>query len=174
MVSTDTSGLEASRDQTNSSDTSLDFLPQESAMAGLIRNYDWAATPLGHPSQWSPTLRMIVRFVLANRFPHLLWWGPDSIQIYNDHYIPVLGAKHPDQALGKPLRECWHEVYDVIGPLVDTPFNGGLATWMEDIELIVRRRGFPEESHPPVVHRRGASRRHDRSTGRRSRARVVS
>ena len=65
MVSTDTSGLEAPRGQTHSSDTSLDFLPQESAMAGLIRNYDWAATPLGHPSQWSPTLRMIVRFVLA-------------------------------------------------------------------------------------------------------------
>ena len=40
----------------------------------------------------------------------LLWWGPDYIQIYNDAYAPILGAKHPQQAMGKPFRECWHEV----------------------------------------------------------------
>ena len=90
---------------------------------------------------------MMVRFMLANRFPHLLWWGPDYIQLYNDHYIPILGTKHPQQALGKPFKECWPEVYDILIPLVDTPFNGGPSTWMEDSELIVRRRGFPEESH---------------------------
>ena len=95
---------------------------------------------------------MVVRFMLANRFPHLLWWGPDYIQIYNDHYVSILGAKHPTQALGKPFRECWAEVYDILGPLVDTPFNGGAATWKEDIELIVRRHGFPEESHFVVAY----------------------
>lgn len=52
----------------------------------------------------------------------LLWWGPDYVQLYNDHYAPILGTKHPDPALGKPLRERWREVYDIIGPLVDTPF----------------------------------------------------
>ncbi len=116
------------------------------------REYDWAATPLGHPSQWSPALRMMVRFLLANRFPILLWWGPDYIQIYNDAYAPILGTKHPQQAMGKPFRECWHEVYDIVGPLVDTPFNGGPATWMEDLELIVRRHGFPEESHFTIAY----------------------
>jgi signal transduction histidine kinase len=90
---------------------------------------------------------MVVRFILANRFPHLLWWGPDYIQIYNDHYIPILGIKHPDQAMGQRFRDCWHEVYDILEPMVDTPFKGGPATWKEDIELIVRRSGFPEESH---------------------------
>jgi signal transduction histidine kinase len=95
---------------------------------------------------------MMVRFVLANRFPHLLWWGPDYIQIYNDYYTPVLGTKHPAQAMGKPFRECWHEVYDVLGPLVDTPFNGGPPTWIEDLELIVKRHGFPEESHFTVAY----------------------
>jgi signal transduction histidine kinase len=128
-------------------ESGLEFLPDEGDAARLIREYDWASTPLGHPSQWSASLRMVVRFLLAQRFPLLLWWGPDYIQIYNDHYTPVLGTKHPRQAMGKPFRECWHEVYDVLGPLVDTPFHGGPATWMEDIELIVRRHGFPEESH---------------------------
>ena len=132
--------------------TALDFLPQDGEVARLIRQYDWSATPLGPPSQWSASLRMVVRFMLANRFPHLLWWGPDYVQIYNDHYIPILGSKHPQQALGKPFRECWHEVYHILGPLVDTPFNGGPATWMEDIELIVRRNGFPEESHFMIAY----------------------
>src|SRR4030095_12027185 len=130
----------------------LDHLDTESEAARLIREYDWAATPLGPPSQWSPTLRMVVRFLLANRFPLLLWWGPDYIQIYNDHYSPILGAKHPQQSMGKPFRECWHEVYDILGPLVDTPFKGGPATWMEDLELVVRRHGFPEESHFTIAY----------------------
>jgi signal transduction histidine kinase len=133
-------------------DTGLDFLPKDGEVERLIHEYDWSATPLGHPSQWSPSLRMVVRFMLANRFPHLLWWGPDYIQIYNDHYIPILGTKHPHQALGKPVRECWHEIYHILGPLVDTPFNGGPATWMEDIELIVQRHGFPEESHFTIAY----------------------
>ena len=74
---------------------SLDFLPPDGEMADLIRQYDWEHTPLGNSSSWSPALRMMVRFMLANRFPHLLWWGPDYIQLYNDHYAPILGAKHP-------------------------------------------------------------------------------
>jgi CheY-like chemotaxis protein len=107
--------------------SSLDFLPHDGEMARLIRGHDWATTTLGHTSQWSASLRMVVRFMLANRFPHLLWWGPDYIQIYNDYYSPILGSKHPQLALGKPFRECWHEVYHILGPLVDTPFNGGPA-----------------------------------------------
>jgi signal transduction histidine kinase/ActR/RegA family two-component response regulator len=130
----------------------LDFLPEEGEAAQLIREYDWSSTPLGHPSHWSPSLRMMVRFLLANRFPMLLWWGPEYVQIYNDAYAPILGAKHPDQAMGKPFRECWHEVYEVLGPMVDTPFSGGPSTWMEDLELIVRRHGFPEESHFTIAY----------------------
>ncbi|KXU83409.1 hypothetical protein CI15_30455 [Paraburkholderia monticola] len=95
---------------------------------------------------------MIVRFVLANRIPMLLWWGPDYIQIYNDAYAPILGVKHPRQALGQPFRECWNEVFDVLGPLVDVPFNGGEATYIDDIELVVHRHGFDEESHFTIAY----------------------
>ncbi len=49
--------------------------------------------------------------------------------------------------MGQPVRECWWEIYDVIGPLIDTPFNGGPATWMDDILLEVKRHGFAEETH---------------------------
>ncbi|WP_233855770.1 ATP-binding protein [Paraburkholderia sp. HD33-4] len=124
----------------------------ESPMARLVSEFDWSSTELGSPSNWPASLSMIVRFVLANRIPMLLWWGPDYIQIYNDAYAPILGAKHPRQSLGRPFRECWNEVFDVLGPLVDVPFNGGPATYMDDIELVVHRHGFAEESHFTIAY----------------------
>ena len=30
---------------------------------------DWSKTPIGDVETWSPALRMMVRLVLANRFP---------------------------------------------------------------------------------------------------------
>jgi signal transduction histidine kinase/response regulator of citrate/malate metabolism len=138
---------EEAHSSTQQDDSGFDFLPEQGEAANLIRAYDWASTPMGHPSQWSASLRNVVRFLIANRFPMLLWWGPDYIQLYNDNYAPILGTKHPEQAMGRPFRECWHEVYDILGPMVDSPFNGGPSSWLDDMELIVRRHGFPEESH---------------------------
>jgi signal transduction histidine kinase/DNA-binding response OmpR family regulator len=120
-------------------------------MGALISSKDWSATPLGPVESWSQTLRNTVRLMLANRFPHILWWGPEYIQFYNDAYIPVPGTKHP-KALGQPARECWPEIYHIIGPLIDTPFLGGPATWMDDILLELDRHGFLEETHFTIAY----------------------
>jgi len=120
-------------------------------MAGRIRDHDWSKTPLGPMETWSPSLRMMVRFLLANRFPLLLWWGPRFCQIYNDPYRPVLGSKHPG-SLGQPAAECWSEIWDIIGPLIETPFQGGPPTWMEDIALEPNRHGFVEETHFTIAY----------------------
>ena len=122
------------------------FLSGGGEMGALMRAHDWASTALGAPHSWSGSLRMMVSFLLANRFPLLLWWGPQYISLYNDAYRPVLGGKHP-QALGLPCSECWSETWQVLKPLIDTPFSGGPATWMEDLELEVLRHGYPEETH---------------------------
>src|SRR5579862_1684557 len=112
----------------------LSFLNGGGEAGALMRAMDWASTPLGPVDHWSPSLRMMVRMLLANRFPLLLWWGPEYIQLYNDPYRPVLGTKHP-RSLAHPASECFPEIWHVIGPLVDTPFLGGPSTWMEDIFL---------------------------------------
>jgi PAS domain S-box-containing protein len=116
-------------------------------MGALMRSFDWSKSPLGPPESWSPALQNTTRLILANSFPMLLWWGPDFISLYNDAYIPVLGDKHPHAALGLPFRECWPEVFPVLAPLVQTPFDGGPPTWVEDIPLQVNRYGFIEETH---------------------------
>ena len=104
------------RDTSENRPTSGDWLAGGGEMGALVRAHDWARTPLGPVESWSPALRMIVGLLMANRLPLLLWWGPDYISIYNDAYRPVLGAKHP-LALGKPVRECWAEISDILQPV---------------------------------------------------------
>src|SRR6185437_5301461 len=132
-------------------DAAPHFLAGGGEMGALMRRTDWSKTPLGPVGTWSQSLRMMVSFMLANRFPLLLWWGPDYVSIYNDAYRPVLGTKHP-WGLGKPVRECWSEIWDVLKPLIDAPFSGGTPTWMEDLALEINRHGFVEETHFTVAY----------------------
>jgi signal transduction histidine kinase/FixJ family two-component response regulator len=127
------------------------YLSGGGEMGALIRATDWSKTPIGPIQDWSPSLRMMVSFLLANRFPLLLWWGPQYISIYNDAYRPILGVKHP-RALGLPCSECWSEIWHILKPLIDTPFAGGPATWMEDIPLEINRYGFAEETHFTIAY----------------------
>ncbi len=120
-------------------------------MSERIRAFDWSRTPLGPMESWSPALRMMVRFLLANRFPLLLWWGPQYVSIYNDAYCPILGTKHPG-ALGQRVNECWSEIWHILQPLIDTPFQGGPATWNDDISLELNRHGFLEETHFTIAY----------------------
>ena len=122
-----------------------------STFADLVWKKDWSDTPIGPVEGWSPTLKTIVGFLLANRFPLLLWWGPQYVSIYNEAYGPILGNKHPD-AIGLPFKDVWPEIQHVLLPLIDAPFNGGEPTWADDIELEINRRGFIEESHFTIAY----------------------
>ena len=86
-------------------------------MGALVRAVDWAATPLGPLGGWPRSLITAVTLVLESRYPMMVLWGPDLIQVYNDAFRPILGAtKHP-AALGQRASACWSEIWDVIGPL---------------------------------------------------------
>ena len=139
---------DASHSDTHSA---TDWLHGGGEVGSQIRAYDWAQTAIGPIASWTPTLRTMVRFLLANRFPLLLWWGPQYVSIYNDAYRPVLGTKHP-WALGKPVSECWSEIWHILQPLIDTPFYGGPPTWNDDIELEINRHGFVEETHFTIAY----------------------
>ncbi len=132
-------------------DVDRPFLVGGGEMGALIRAHDWTKSLIGPPEVWSQSLKMMVNFLLANRFPTLVWWGPHYVQLYNDAYRPVLGTKHPE-ALGQPGNACWPEIWHVLKPLVDAPFQGGPATWLEDFELEIHRHGFTEESHFTIAY----------------------
>jgi PAS domain S-box-containing protein len=71
-----------------------------------------------------------------------LLWGPELIQIYNDAYAPLMGLKHP-AGLGQPAAECWHEVWEVAGPLYVRVFAGETVV-LENSQWILNRHGVPE------------------------------
>ena len=132
-------------------DTAASVFVGGGEMSALMRSLDWTRTPLGPVDTWPQSLRMMVRLLLANRFPLMLWWGPEYACLYNDAYSPILGRKHP-ASLGQPVREVWNEIWHVLQPLIDSPFHGGPSTWMEDIFLELNRHGFVEETHFTIAY----------------------
>jgi hypothetical protein len=120
--------------------------PGHGEMARLMRAFDWAESPFGPVVAWPQNLKIAVGICLSSRFPMVLWWGPDLRLIYNDAWRPSLGAlKHP--ALGKPGKEVWHEIWHIIGPMLEGVLKTGEATWSVDMLLPMDRYGYLEETY---------------------------
>ncbi|MFI7545392.1 PP2C family protein-serine/threonine phosphatase [Actinoplanes sp. NPDC049599] len=119
------------------------------AAAGTLRDayrrVDWAATSIGPAATWSPALLAAVDLMLHTRAPVTLFWGPDDVLIYNEAYAPMIGDKHP-AALGAPAGQVFAEIWDTIGPMLATVHAGDGAIWVEDLRLLMNRRGFLEET----------------------------
>lgn len=134
------------------------FLRGGGNVGQLMRDMDWAATPLGDPVNWPQSLRTSVSTCLNCTFPILVWWGPDLIKLYNDAYSVLLGAKHP-AALGAKGKDVWPEIWEVIGPMLASAARG-VATPANDLLLMLERNGYPEEcyfsfSYSPIVDETG-------------------
>jgi hypothetical protein len=93
------------------------FLADGGEMGAHMRAHDWSISPLDPPEAWPPSLGTVVSLVLTSKFPMFIAWGPELAFLYNDAYAPILGAKHPD-ALGRPFREVWAEIWGDLEPLV--------------------------------------------------------
>ncbi|OXM54577.1 histidine kinase [Amycolatopsis thailandensis] len=108
---------------------------------------DWTATPLGRPDGWPLSLRTAVGIVLSSRFSMWMAWGPELTFFCNSAYRRnTLGRKYP-WALGRPANQVWSEIWDDIGPRIDTVLSSGKATWDEGLLLFLERSGYPEESY---------------------------
>ena len=125
--------------------TSADFLAGGGEMGALTRAYDWSATPLGKPETWPQSLRTAVRILLNTNHPMFIWWGPELIQFYNDAYRQTMGPERHPSALGQRGRECWEEIWPIIGPQIEQVMSGGGATWHENQLVPVTRHGRLEQ-----------------------------
>jgi PAS domain S-box-containing protein len=115
-------------------------------MGKLIREIDWSKTPLGPTESWPQSLKTSILLTLNSRYPMFVWWGRELINLYNDAYIPILGARHPG-ALGQPAARVWAEIWDVIGSQTEIVMREGRATWNESLLLVVERYGYTEETY---------------------------
>ncbi|PAX06790.1 hybrid sensor histidine kinase/response regulator [Sphingomonas lenta] len=72
-------------------------------------------------------------------------WGPERTLLYNHAYSAILAGKHPD-ALGRDFLEVWWEIRADLEPIVEQAY-AGRPVHMDDITLLMHRRGYPEETH---------------------------
>src|SRR5690348_4614350 len=118
-----------------------------SEMARAMAAKDWSATAVGSPEHWPAALRTAVEICLSSRFPICMTWGPDYTTFYNDAYLPIIGALRHPRYLGGSFKECWSEIWDVIGPMIDGVLATGQATYSEDLLLLIARSGHLEEAY---------------------------
>ena len=124
---------------------SADFLAGGGEMGALTRAHDWSASPLGEPASWPQSLRTAVRILLNTNHPMFIWWGPELIQFYNDAYRQTMGPERHPSALGQRGRDCWAEIWPIIGQQIEQVMSGGGATWHENQLVPVTRHGRLEQ-----------------------------
>ena len=122
------------------------FLAGGGTMGALMRSHDWAATALGTPDTWPPSLRATLSACLNLPILSTILWGPDLRMLYNDAYIPSMADRHP-AALGRPVAEVWGAAWNQVAP----PFLRAMATGegfsQNNVELPMVRRGRPETTY---------------------------
>jgi signal transduction histidine kinase/PAS domain-containing protein len=120
-------------------------LPQ-TAHVRFFRDTNWARTPLGPLSTWSPTLRLFTGFVLADARAACLWWGPEYIAIYNEHYAPLAAQVHPT-LMGAPFTQGYPELWPSISRYFDKCRRTGAGvTYSSATPTLVERKGWTEET----------------------------
>ncbi len=122
------------------------FLSGGGAMGDRMRVRDWGVTPWGAAATWPQPLKTLVGVMLAAKQPMFLCWGPAQSMLFNDAYLPVLGAKDVDDAMGRPFLDVWPDLRADLQPLVDQVY-GGEPVHMDDITLHLDRGAGPEETH---------------------------
>ena len=139
-----TESLGVERD--SSIDLPGDSSPTAHSMRLVYERLDWSATPLGPRDSWPALLRLVVDLCLDSEFPVQISWGPDLLVLYNDAYIPLLGAEKHPWALGRPASEVgwhlWPANEQQLREVMETgrPYHSG------DQRLIINRHGYPEEA----------------------------
>ena len=122
-------------------------------VARLLRECDRAVSALGPAGAWPAQLRVTLELMLHARTAMFLVWGEARTLLYNDAYLPVLGAKHP-AALACPMQDSWSEVWDEVGPLLDRAFAGESLSYANHPFTIVRagalQQAWFDFSYTPV------------------------
>ncbi|PSJ40887.1 GAF domain-containing protein [Allosphingosinicella deserti] len=118
-----------------------DFLAGGGEMGRRIRDYDWAAHPLGIPSGWPQALRTVVGLMLSTQHPALIFWGPDLHCLYNDAFALALGPEKHPAMLGGEARTFWAEVWPLVGKNIEDAASGRQATYSENQKVPIYRHG---------------------------------
>jgi PAS domain S-box-containing protein len=115
-------------------------------MSDLVSMFDWSSTPLGAWNDWPASLKATVRLMMDSVEPMVIWWGEDSVQIYNDAYAPQVDRDARTLALGKPAVDSWQHGWEGFKPLVRLVLDGGPSTAYRDFLYPIEHDGWVEDT----------------------------
>lgn len=140
---------EVMADNTYSQDSKSngDMKPREAlSMRDRVEALDWSKTSVGPMELWPQSLKATIKTLLGSRYPMILLWGEELVQIYNDAYTGLIGDKHPG-ALGRSIKVTQAESWDTIGPMIREVMTTGVPNWVPAQMLAVDRSGYDEETY---------------------------
>lgn len=117
---------------------SLSFLLGGGKMGELIRTHDWESTKFGSPATWPQSLKSALSICLHSSFPTAIYWSEDFCLLYNDAWASIPGDRHP-YALGRPAQTVWSDIWDVIGPQLETVVTQAEGLSAFDQLLLMKR-----------------------------------
>jgi len=85
-------------------------------MRALVAEFDWALTSLGSYEDWPSSLKGTVRLIMDSVEPMVIWWGDETLQIYNDAYAPRVESAAGASALGLPAAISWKHGWESVSP----------------------------------------------------------
>ena len=120
--------------------------PSLSPFQRLFRNVDWAKTGFGPMASWPTELRTIVRLLLVDTSPVILYWGQANSIMYNEAYMPFVGEKHP-HILGMNASDVFINFGGVFEDILREQRLSGLTSSGASSMLLIERHGFLEETY---------------------------
>ena len=116
-------------------------------MRARARAFDWERTPLGAVSEWPAALRTGARLMMAAPVATCLWIGESHTLLYNDAYVPILGARHP-RALGRSAADVWDELWPDYAVQLNRVRLGGEAEYVDAALLRMERLAVGQAEDP--------------------------
>ncbi len=123
------------------------FLDGGGEMGDRIRRFDWTRTSLGVPATWPIPLRTAVRMLLNTNHPMIVFWGSDSLCLYNDAFSKSVGPEQHPQILGTRARDAWAGMWEIIGPQLELVMSGGGSTWHQNQPVPMTRFGKADRAY---------------------------
>ncbi|WP_205509724.1 PAS domain S-box protein [Longitalea arenae] len=122
----------------------LEFIPGNSEAGQIIRSMNWDASPAGTPETWPQCLLTTLNIILPAHIPMFVVWGEAGTLFYNDACQPLTG-RSPAGAMGRPAREVFAAVWDLLEPAFDQVRQGRALT-LPDIKMPINRDGYTATS----------------------------
>ncbi|KAK8096569.1 hypothetical protein PG999_012513 [Apiospora kogelbergensis] len=112
----------------------------------FVLNVDWANTSVGPIEQWPQELRQLLRMVIVDSAPCIIYWGEKFTIFYNEAYIPLIGDNHPT-VMGKDAADVFPDFWNFFDKIITNQRLTAEPASGDASMLLMERHGFLEETY---------------------------